>query len=254
MIKILAYIFCIKCLLSLEHTSFFTPNEDAKSVVKKADEKMRGKTSKAEISIQIVRPKWTRELKMKTWSKGTNYSLVLVTAPVKEKGTVFLKRDKEVWNWLPSIERVIKMPPSMMSQSWMGTDFTNDDLVKESSIVEDYEHSFAGDTMISNKDCYKIKLIPRPEAAVVWGKIYLWIDKKDYLQLKAEFYDEENILINTMQSSDIKMMGGRLLPSKTEMIPADKKNQKTVMTFNSIVFDEVINDNFFSPDNMKKVN
>ena len=97
-------------------------------------------------------------------------------------------------------------------------------------------------------------MIPLSEAAVVWGKILLWIDKTDYLQLRAEFYDEENVLISTMQSSDIKMMGGRLLPSKTEMTPADKKNQKTVMTFNNMVFDELINDNFFSPDNMKKVN
>lgn len=206
------------------------------------------------MTIQIVRPTWTREIKMKTWSKGTNYTLILITAPPKEKGTVYLKRDKEVWNWIPSIERTLKLPPSMMSQSWMGTDFSNDDLVKESSVVEDYTHTFAGDTVIDGRDCYKIKLVPIPEAAVVWGKILTWIDKKDYLQLRTEFYDEENTLISTMQSSGIKMMGGRLLPSKTEMIPADKKNQKTVMIFNSIVFDQPLDEKFFSPDNMKNAN
>ncbi|MGZ3900642.1 MAG: outer membrane lipoprotein-sorting protein, partial [Bacteroidia bacterium] len=104
------------------------------------------------------------------------------------------------------------------------------------------------------RDCYKIKLIPKPDVAVVWGKILTWIDKKDYLQMKAEFYNEENIIISTMQSSDVKILGGRLLPSKTEMIPADKKNQKTVMVFNNIVFDQSLDEAFFSPDNMKKVN
>lgn len=222
--------------------------------MKKADEKMRGKTSAGEMSIQIVRPSWKREIKMKTWSKGTNYALILITYPPREKGTVFLKRNKEVWNWMPSIERVIKLPPSMMGQSWMGTDFTNDDLVKESSVVEDYIHSFEGDSLLENRNCYKIKLIPKPDAPVVWGKIIVWIDKKDYLQLRAEFYDEENILKSTMESSEIKMLGGKLLPSKIEMTPADKKEQKTIMLYTNIVFDKPIEDNFFVPENMKKIN
>ena len=228
--------------------------EEAKEIVRKADEKMRGKTSMAEVTIQLVRPTWTRELKMKTWSKGNKFSVILITAPVKEKGIVFLKREKEVWNWIPSIERVIKLPPSMMSQSWMGTDFTNDDLVKESSIVEDYQHQLEGEAVISGRACYRIVLIPLPESAVVWGKIILWIDKKDYLELKAEFYDEDNTLISVMQSSEIKLLGGRLLPSRTEMVPADKKNQKTIMQFNQLTFDELIDDRFFTPDNMKKIN
>ena len=228
--------------------------EDAKEVMKKVDEKMRGKTSKAEMTIQIVRPTWSREIKMKTWSKGTQYALITITAPAKEKGTVYLKREKEVWNWIPSIERIIKLPPSMMSQSWMGTDFTNDDLVKESSVINDYTHSFEKDSVIEKKDCYKIKLTPKPESAVVWGKILIWVDKKDYIELRAEFYDEEGILISTMQNSDIKMLGGRLLPGKVEMTPADKKEQKTVMIYNSILFDQAIEDDFFAPENMKKVN
>ncbi len=214
---------------------------------------MRGKTSQSEMTIQIVRPTWTREMKMKAWSKETTHAMILVTSPAKEKGTVFLKSDKEVWNWVPSIERVIKLPPSMMTQSWMGTDFTNDDLVKESSTVNDYTHSFAGDSVIEGRNCYKIKLIPKPDAAVVWGKIFVWIDKKDYIQLRAEFYDEENNLINTMQSSDVKIMGGRLIPAKMEMIPADKKGHKTVMIYNSISFDQPIDAGFFTTQNMKKV-
>lgn len=214
---------------------------------------MRGKTSQAEMIIQTIRPTWTRELKLKTWTKGTTYTMILITSPVKEKGTVFLKSGKEVWNWVPSIERVIKLPPSMMTQSWMGTDFTNDDLVKESSIVDDYTHSFAGDSVIQGRDCFKIKLVPKPEAAVVWGMIMVWIDKKDYLQMRAEFYNEDNELVSTMQSYDVKMMGNRLLPAKVEMIPADKKGEKTIMIYNNIVFDQPIDDGFFTAQYMKKV-
>lgn len=251
--KIIFTLFYFSIIFIQPHICPIPIVEDAKAVIKKADEKMRGKTSQSEMTIQIVRPTWTREMKMKAWSKETKYAMILVTAPAKEKGTVFLKSDKEVWNWVPSIERVIKLPPSMMTQSWMGTDFTNDDLVKESSIVDDYVHSFAGDSLIEGRNCYKIKLVPKPEAAVVWGKIMVWIDKKDYIQMRAEFYDEENSLINTMQSYDVKQMGNRLIPTRVEMIPADKKGQKTVMIYNNISFDQPIDESFFTTQNMKKI-
>ena len=230
---------------------FLNPvSDEAKEIIRKADAKMRGNSSRAELTIQTIRPTWNRELKLKTWSKGTTQAMILVTAPAKEKGTVFLKNGKEVWNWVPTIERVIKLPPSMMTQSWMGTDFTNDDLVKESSIVEDYTHSLSGDSIVKGRDCYKIMLVPKPESAVVWGKIISFIDKKDYLQMRAEFYDEDGELVNIMQSDEIKMLGGRLLPSKVEMMPANKKGEKTVMIYNSIQFDEPIDDGFFSTKNM----
>lgn len=227
--------------------------QNATEIVKKTDEKARGKTSIASITIQIVRPNWTREMKVKGWTKGNDLSMILVNEPVKDKGVVYLKRKKEVWNWIPSIERTIKLPPSMMSQSWMGTDFTNDDLVKEASIVEDYNHSILGDTTVDSRLCYKIQLLPKPESAVVWGKIFTCIDKKDYLMLYVEYYDEDNRLVNTLKASDIKMMGGRLLPSRMEMIPADKKNNKTILIYNSLVFDKPIEDNFFTSQNISKV-
>lgn len=251
--KVLGNIIPILIILFLISAGTLSIKEDAKDVVKKSDMKMRGKTSTAEMTIQIVRPTWSREMTLKAWSKETTLAMILITSPVRERGTVFLKRDKEVWNWVPSIERIIKLPPSMMTQSWMGTDFTNDDLVKESSVVDDYIHSFAGDSVIEGRDCYKIQLIPKPEAAVVWGKILLWIDKKDYLQMGARFYDEENALVSTMRCSEIKIMGGRLIPTKVEMVPADKKGQKTVMLYTSISFDQPIEDYFFTTQNMKKV-
>lgn len=227
--------------------------QNATEIIRKADEKARGKTSIASITIQIVRPNWTREMKVKAWTKGNDLSMILVNEPVKDKGVVYLKRKKEVWNWIPSIERNIKLPPSMMSQSWMGTDFTNDDLVKEASIVEDYDHSIIGDTVIDQRSCYKIQLLPKPASAVVWGKLLMCVDKKDNLMLYVEYFDEDGKLINTMKTSDIKMLGGRLLPSRMEMIPADKKNNKTVLIYNSLEFDKPIDDNFFTSQNMPRV-
>lgn len=227
--------------------------QNAKDIVKKADDKAKGKTSISNITIQIIRPTWSREMSVKGWSKGNDFSLALILAPAKEKGVVFLKRKKEVWNWIPSIERNIKMPPSMMSQSWMGTDFTNDDLVKEASILEDYDHSFMEDVIVDGLDCYKIQLIPKPKSAVVWGKIIMAIDKKNFMMLHVEYFDEDKVLINTMYCSDIKIMGGRLLPGKMEMVPASKKGNKTVLIYNSIVFDTPLEDSFFTTQNITKV-
>ncbi|MBK8956708.1 MAG: outer membrane lipoprotein-sorting protein [Saprospiraceae bacterium] len=227
--------------------------QSAKDIVRKADEHARGKTSMAHMTIQTIRPKWSREMTMKTWGKGNDLAMILITAPVKDKGIVFLKRKKEVWNWIPSIERNIKMPPSMMSQSWMGTDFTNDDLVKEASILEDYEHTLVKDSLIDDRICYKIHLQPKPQAAVIWGGIDLFIDKKNDVILHAHYFDEEGRLVNTMHASGLKNLGGRLLPARLEMIPADKKGHKTVLIYNSLTFDKAIEDAFFTSQNMSKL-
>jgi outer membrane lipoprotein-sorting protein len=136
----------------------------------------------------------------------------------------------------------------------MGTDFTNDDLVKESSVVNDYNHSFTGDTIIDKRSCYVIQMIPKPEAAVVWGKLITCIDKKDFLELRTTFFDEEANLVNTMNAYDAKVMDGRLIPTRFEMIPADKPNQKTVMIYKNIRYNKPIDDDFFITGKMKVLN
>ena len=238
----------ISCLFA-----FSVSAQDAKEIMRKADKKMQGESNKGEMVMRIVRPDWTREISMKIWAMGTKNSLVLITGPARDKGSAMLKRDKEIWNWQPSINRVIKLPPSMMMQSWMGSDFTNDDLVKESSIVNDYEHTYAGDSTIDGRPVHKITLIPKPEAAVVWGKIDAYIGKDDYLQLLFKYYDEDEFLINTMVMSDIKDLGGRILPAKLEMIPADNPDQRTEIIYKSLVFNIDIDEKFFSMQNMKRV-
>lgn len=227
--------------------------QNATEIVRKADDKMRGKSSYAEAVMRIVRPDWTREIGMKMWSMDSDKSLVLVISPARDKGMATLMREKEIWNWQPNIERVIKLPPSMMMQSWMGSDFTNDDLVKQSSIVNDYSHKLLKDTLIDSYDCYKIELIPKEGAPVVWGKIHSYISKIEYHQLMVKFYDEDGFLVNTMIASKIKLMGGKNIPSYLEMIPAENPKQKTVFEYSKMEFDIDVEDSFFSLQNMKRV-
>jgi outer membrane lipoprotein-sorting protein len=226
---------------------------DVKKIVKQADEKFRGQSSKGTMTMTIQRPGWSRAVSMKNWTLGTEYSLIYITAPAKEKGQVFLKRNSEMWNWVPSIDRMIKIPPSMMMQSWMGSDFSNDDLVKESSLVKDYEHKLLGKEQLEGYECYKIELIPHEDAAVVWGKIIMWISSKDLLWLKAEYNDEDEELVNTEILSDIKQMDDRIMPTHLEMIPADKPGHKTIMVFEDIDFNIDIDESFFSIQNMKRI-
>jgi outer membrane lipoprotein-sorting protein len=232
---------------------FGVNGQSALDIITEADNKMKGKSSKSESMITIVRPSYTRDMTMVSWTMGRNYSLTYITAPKRDMGSTFLNRDKEVWSYTPSIERTVKLPPSMMSQNWMGTDFTNDDLVQQSSIVTDYTHSLLGEENIEGYSCYKIQMIPHENAAIVWGKVIVWIEKKEYMQLKVEFYDEDGYLVNTMLGKEPKVFSGKLLPAVMEMIPADKPGNKTILRTLSLEFDIPIDESFFSTRNMKSV-
>ena len=238
-------------LLFLFLTSTAALAEPASEIVRKADLKMRGESSYTETTMQIIRPDWTRTMSMKGWSKGADYSLILVTAPARDKGSSSLKRNKEMWNWVPSIERVIKIAPSMLGQSWMGSDFTNDDLINQSSIVVDYTHVLLREEKFDNTDCWVIEATPKENAPVVWGKLVLWISHGEYHQRKVEYFDEFDELINTMSTTDVKQIGGRSLPTRMEMQPADTPEQKTVLTYQQAAFDFDIPASFFSQSNMK---
>lgn len=227
--------------------------QDATEIIRKMDDKMRGESLKAEVTMSIIRPTWQRTISMKSWSRGTKYSLILITGPARDEGTAFLKRGNEIWNWVPNVGRTIKMPPSMMMQSWMGSDFTNDDLVRESSVVTDYTHEVVGDSTIEGHAAYKIKMIPKPDAPVVWDKVLVWVTKDEYLQLRTEFYDENGDLINVMKGMNIQEFDGRKIPSRMEMIPVDKEGHKTVMEYKAMEFNKGIPERFFSVQNMRRV-
>jgi len=248
--KSLKYTLSIILILLFFQIAF---SQDAKSIVQKSNDLLRSKSSYSELTMEVIKEDWSRKFSMKVWAIEPDYTLVLITAPASDKGSVTLKRENQVWNWIPNIRKEIKIPPSMMLQSWMGSDFTNDDLVRQSSIVEDYNHKIIGEEKFAGYDCYKIQLDPKPEAGVVWGKILSWITKEGYMELKAEYYDEDEYLVKSMIGSGIKELGGRTIPTHWEMIPEDKPGQKTVMDYLSIEFNAKIKESFFSKQNMKRV-
>ena len=241
-------------LIFLFFLTFNIYAQDANEILKKSEEKIKGiKSSYQEMMIKIVRPKWSKEMTMKGWSIGEDYFTSVILSPAKEKGIVFLKRENEVWNYIPSIERTIKLPPSMMMQNWMGTDFTNDDLVQRSSITDDYANTVIGNEIIDGLDCWIIELIPNEDAAVVWGKLVMWIDKRDYMQLKTQFFDEYDEMVSIMTGKAIKNFDGKKLPAIIEFVPLDKEGNKTIVERIVWKFDIDINERFFLPNYMKNL-
>ncbi|MBI1767165.1 MAG: outer membrane lipoprotein-sorting protein [Bacteroidetes bacterium] len=238
--------FCLSCLL----VGFGQTSDE---IIKKSEDNMRGKTLRGTMNIKTIRPTWSREMSVNIWLKGNDYAMILVKSPDRDKGITYLRRKKELWNWMPILEKTIKLPPSMMSQAWMGTDFSNDYLVKESSLTTDFESVLQKDSTVDSRVCWKVVLTPKENAAVVWGKVVLFIDKTDYLQLRNEYYDEDGSVLNVAHATEIQKMGGRTIVTSLEMKLTEKAGNKTIITYQSIVFDEMIDDNFFSTANMKQI-
>jgi hypothetical protein len=231
----------------------FLGAQNATEILEKMIDFTRGDRVFSEIHMEVVRPRFTREIAMKSWSMGGEYSLVLITAPARDQGIAYLKRGKEVWNWVPNIDRIIKLPPAMMSQSWMGSDFTNDDLVRETAVLEDYSARLLGKERVEGYECYKIQLIPKEGSAVVFSKVILWISTQYYFQLKSEQYGEKDQLVNRILYSDIKELGGRTMPSKITLYPLDKKGHKTILIQKHLDFSPAIDESFFTLQNLKRV-
>jgi outer membrane lipoprotein-sorting protein len=232
----------------------FAQDLNATDIVRKADEKFNGEKSSYSVMVmKVIRPEWQRTIEFKTWTLGRDFALTLITAPAKEAGQTFLKRGSEMWSWNPSISRLIKLPPSMMSQGWMGSDYTNDDILRESSVVTDYIHEITGEENMGGRLCYKIKMTARENASIVWGKQIRWIDKKDFLVLKTELYDEDGYLVRTETGSDIKIMDGRTITSKIELVPVEEPENKTLVEIREMKFNMPVGESFFSQQNMKRV-
>ena len=244
-----AFIFSILCFFTLENFQA----QNATTIIKKMEDLTRGDKSYSEVTMKIVRPRYTREIGMRSWTLGEDFSLIQITAPNRDRGTAYLKREKEIWNWVPNIDRLIKLPPSMMSQSWMGSDFSNDDLVRESSTIEDYEHQLLGMEKMNGFECYKIELIPKPNKPIVWSKVIIWIAKDDYFQVKNEQYDERGELVNTIEFSEVKQFGNRKIPSRMVLTPHNKRGHQTELIQEKIDFELDIQEDFFSIQNLQRL-
>jgi len=238
--------------LILACATSFVFGQNPTTLLQQAEAKLSGSRSAAEVSIRTVRPRWERTMDAKIWNEGMDKTMILITGPAREKGTVFLRNGDEVWHYVPGIKKVVALPAAMV-QSWMGTDFTNDALINAGSLVEDYTHKLKGIVSVDGTPCYQIELVPKPEAAVVWGKVITHISVKQTLQLRTEFYDEDDYLITTLKASEIKDIGGQALPSKLTIIPADEEGFYTEMTYKKLDFNPIFAPDFFERSNMKQV-
>lgn len=220
--------------------------QTARDIIDRVDRLMRGESSRGRVEMQIATEHWSRGLEMEVWSLGTEYSLVRVTAPPREEGMATLKADQEVWNYLPRVDRTIKVPPSLMMGSWMGSHFTNDDLVKESRIVEDYDIAIAFEGTRDGVAVWEFVLTPKPDAAVFWGRIEEQVRRDDLMPVWAKYYDERGTLSRTITFSEFRRLGGRLVPAVMTVVPTDKPDERTVIRYRSLEFDIDLQPSFFS--------
>jgi outer membrane lipoprotein-sorting protein len=221
-------------------------------IVRKSEDLLKGVSSKGKFRMVVETPDFTRTMEMDAWWIGNEKALIAITSPKREAGNKTLKINNELWMYLRNTETTIKVPPSMMLQSWNGSDFTNDDLVRESSLPDDYTMNIIGEEELDNTLCWKIEMHPKPSAPVVWGKLNHWIRKKDYLPTKTEFYNEKGTLMRTMRYSEIRQFGNRIIPSKWEMFNNIKKQHRTSFEYLDVQFDITISDKVFSFRELEK--
>ncbi len=221
-------------------------------LIRHIDRLWRGDTSHATMSMTVKTQRYERSMTMEAWSRGKDYSLVVIRAPIKDKGIATLKVKENIWNYLPKINRVTKVPSSMMSGSWMGSHFTNDDLVKESTIEDDYTSSITFEGKRNGISIYELTSIPKEDAAVVWGKVVMQIEQKTLSPHRALYYDEEGILIRTMTFDQPRIIDKRTIPMRLTLQPEDKPEESTVIVYKDIILDIPLEDSFFSLQNLQR--
>lgn len=245
--RLTLFMLIVLCAGSLSPIASAEPKTvTSEDILNHVDDLFRGNSSFATMTMAVVTQHYTREMTMEAWSMGKDYSLVRILTPLKEKGTATLKAGNNIWNYLPKVKRVIKIPSSMMGASWMGSHFTNDDLIKESRMADDYTHSITFDGTRDGTAMIDLELIPKPQAAVVWGKVMVTVRKNDWIPIQIDYYGERLDLARTMVFSDIREMGGRLLPATLRINPTDKPDEHTEIVYKEIAFDIDIEESFFS--------
>ena len=237
----------VTCVIPLP--SFSEENNGQKrayEVLAIIDDLWRAGSSEAQMQMEVKTKHYTRTMLMDSWTKGKDKSLVRIVKPLKEKGTVSMKNGNTMYTYLPKTDRVIRLTTGMMMGSWMGSHFTNDDLVKESRLSEDYipEITFEGDR--DGQGIIEFAIFPKPDAPVVWGKIVIKVHSKGYLPIESQYYDEDMLLARTLTFEDVKEMGGRTIPAVMHMVPADKPDEYTELVYKQIEFDVDLQDSMFS--------
>jgi hypothetical protein len=221
-------------------------NLDPEIILNNVDDIYRSNASHGILTLSVKTSNWQRSLTLEQWSKGNDMHLLKVLKPKKEKDLATLRVDNNVWNYMPKVKRVVKIPSSMMSSSWMGSHFTNDDLVKQSRMVIDYDFSITYEGLRDGVDIVEISCIPKKNAAVVWGKVEVIVYRNDFIPLNIVYYDEDLKLSRTLKFSNIQVLGGKKIPLQMKMVPTEEPEESTAILWEKIEFDIVIKDDFFS--------
>jgi outer membrane lipoprotein-sorting protein len=224
--------------------------QDVQPLVKAAVDYYRGESSIATVDMIIHRPNWKRTLTIKAWTRGQKDSIFFIAAPPKDEGNGTLKKGREMWMYNPKVNRIIKLPPSMMSQAWMGSDFSNNDIARSDSIIEDYTHTIVDTETHDEKKVYVVESIPRPDAPVVWGKQRLKI-REDHILLGQDFFDEDLALVKAMTGQHIQMLGGKLFPKIWKMQKADVTDEYTLLDYKELSFEQTLPDKLFTLSSLK---
>lgn len=223
-----------------------TSPDEAAEIVRQVDDLLRGESSHGTVRMEVVTERWTRTMEMEMWSLGQEYSLVRILSPSREAGTATLKVERDIWNYLPRVDRTIKVPGAGMGGSWMGSHFTYDDLVRESSLVDDYDVGVSFEGERSGTEIWEFTLTPLPEAPVVWGRLEMEVRKDDRMPLESRYFDDRGELARTMIFSDFRTMDGRLVPTRLSMHPEDKAGESTTLLYDDLQFDADLLPSFFS--------
>ena len=224
---------------------------DVMKLVRQIDELYRSSSSYAEVEMEIVTQHWQRTLRMKIWSEGMDKTFIRILSPKKERGVGTLRIENEMWNYLPKTNKVIKIPPSMMMSSWMGSDFTNDDLVREYTFLEDYRFNLFT-PQESREDFIYVECRPREGVPIVWDRVTIAVRASDYIPIWQKYYDEKGKVMRIMHFRDIRTFGNRHIPAVLEMIPQNKEGHKTVIRYLDIEFDREIEKDVFSMRNLRE--
>jgi len=227
-------------------------SSEGREILDKVEKLLWGSTVQGEYEMTIVTPRWQRTLGLRLWMDRPRRSFVRIITPAKEAGIGSLRIGTEMWNYLPNVERIVKIPPSMMLQPWMGSDFTNDDLVKESSILDDYTHKVIATAQLDGATVVQVEAVPKPDAAVVWGRIVYWVRRADTMPLKQEFFSERGERVRVLTFAEVRQVGGRILPTRWEMRPDAKLGNSTTVVLKEAAFDRPVDDEIFSQRNLQK--
>ncbi len=223
---------------------------EALKLVQRAFDYWRGLSSYSEFSMTIQRPDFERTMVLRGWTKGRQDALFFVLEPPKDAGNGSLKKGRDMWSYNPKINRAIKLPPSMMSQSWMGSDFSNDDLAKSDSIIEDYDHRIVGREVVDGYQIYTVESIAKEDAPVVWGKLVLKV-REDFILLSEQFFDEDMVLVKEMTAENLMMFSNRIFPKTWTMRRVDEADRYTRLDYQLLEFDIEIEDRLFNLASLK---